>query len=109
LYGVSFSSGGVHVRTTKEDGVFAQLRAADVDGHYVDRFEQDHQEIDRLLADCSGSGGRRHADLLSRLLGEHLAREESDLFPAAHQLLRPDQWDAVDTADRATQPSGGSR
>ncbi len=29
-------------------------------------------------------------------LGEHIYREETDLFPAAHQLLRPDQWDAVD-------------
>jgi hemerythrin-like domain-containing protein len=86
----------------EEGGVFVQLRRAGVDDRYVDRFERDHQELDRLLADCSGPSWRRDVELLVRLLGEHIAREESDLFPAAHQLLRPDQWDAVDAADTAT-------
>lgn len=27
---------------------------------------------------------------------DHIAREEVDPFPAAHQLLGPAQWDAVD-------------
>jgi hemerythrin-like domain-containing protein len=85
---------------TREDrGVFTQLRRADVDGGYVARFERDHDEIHRLLAECSGRDWRRPAGDLAQLLGEHIAREESDLFPAAHQLLRPDQWDVVDAMD----------
>ena len=39
---------------------------------------------------------------LARTLRDHIAREESGLFPAAHQLLVPGQWDAV---DRLTDPS----
>jgi hypothetical protein len=36
------------------------------------------------------------------LLADHTLREETDLFPAARQLLAPDQWDAVD--QRVFQP-----
>ena len=39
---------------------------------------------------------------LVRMLRDHIAREERDLFPAAHQLLVPGQWDTV---DRLTDPS----
>jgi hemerythrin-like domain-containing protein len=89
----------------EEGGVFMQLRRADVDGEYVDRFELEHDELDRLLGECAGPGWRQPALQLAALLGDHIAREESDLFPAAHQLLRPDQWDAVDAADAAAQAS----
>jgi Hemerythrin HHE cation binding domain len=98
-----------HHTRREESGVFVQLRRADVDGRYVDRFEREHQELDQLLADCGEPNWPRQVELLIRLLGEHIAREESDLFPAAHQLLRPDQWDAVDAADATTPPPEGTR
>ena len=92
----------------EERGVFVQLRRADVAGDYVERFVHEHHQLDGLLAQCSGADWRRHVEHLNRLLAQHIAREESDMFPAAHQLLRPDQWDAVDAAEGATQPAGGS-
>ena len=88
----------------EESGVFTQLRRADLDVAYVDRFERDQDRLHRLLEGCAGPRWRQSAELLVRSLGEHIAREESDAFPAAHQLLRPDQWDAVDAADATTQP-----
>ncbi len=51
----------------EEHGVVAELEHAGIDHTYIDMFQQDH-----------------------------IAREASDLFPAAHQLLVPGQWDAVD-------------
>ncbi len=30
------------------------------------------------------------------LLEDHILREETDMFPAARQLLDPEQWEAVD-------------
>ena len=77
----------------EERGIFAQLRAADVDHTYVARFERDHVEIDDLLA--SARQDLDAAAELIRRLNEHIAREESDLYPAAHQLLSPQQWDAI--------------
>ena len=74
--------------------MFAELRRADVDDEYVAMFERDHEEIHRLLGECSGRDWRRPAADLVHVLSEDILREESDLFPAAHQLLRPDQWDA---------------
>jgi hemerythrin-like domain-containing protein len=82
----------------EEGGVFVQLRLAGVDDGYVDRFERDHHELDQLLENRFDPGWRRDVARLVRLLGEHIGREESDLFPAAHQLFRPDQWDALDVA-----------
>ncbi len=68
-------------------------------------FERDHDEIHRLLAECSGGDWRQPAADLVHVLSEHIAREESDLFPAAHQLLRPDQWDAVDAVAESFPPA----
>ena len=78
----------------EEVGLFAAMRDAGVDPHYVGWFEDDHQRIEGLLAtaahDCSA------ARLLIELVEDHILREETDMFPAARQLLDPDQWDAVD-------------
>jgi hemerythrin-like domain-containing protein len=82
----------------EERGVFRQMRGSGVDGGYVTMFEQDHQSLHELLGDTAGPGWRPAATGLVELLAEHIAREESDLFPAAHQLLAPSQWDAVDAA-----------
>lgn len=82
----------------EERGVFTQLRAADVARGYVDGFERDHDRIHELLAQAAGGHWHASARTFVDLLGDHIAREESDLFPAAHQLLAPGQWDAVDNA-----------
>jgi hemerythrin-like domain-containing protein len=82
----------------EERGVFHQLRNADVDGAYVAMFERDHERLHELLGDTGGAGWRAAAPELIELLRGHIAREESDLFPAAHQVLTPSQWDAVDAA-----------
>jgi hemerythrin-like domain-containing protein len=80
----------------EERGVFAQLRAADVGDGYVAGFEADHDVIHHLLAAGDDDSWRETATALVGTLRDHILREESDLFPAAHQLLTPTQWDAVD-------------
>ena len=62
----------------EERGVFAQLRQ-EVDAAYLARFLVDHERVHELV------------DALT----DHIAREETDLFPAAHQLLSPRQWEAM--------------
>jgi hemerythrin-like domain-containing protein len=85
---------------TREDrGIFTELIHAAVDRDYVARFEHDHEHIHGLLAEAAGGEWQAPANELIGVLGDHIAREETDLFPAAHQLLRPDQWDAVDAVD----------
>ena len=86
----------------EERGVFVQLRAVDVDDRYVATFEGDHDRIHRLLDRCGSAGWWDAAASLVRELRAHITREETDLFPAAHQLLTPEHWDAVDEA-MATQ------
>ena len=33
---------------------------------------------------------------MAALLRHHIRREESDLFPAAHQILAPTAWHAIE-------------
>ena len=80
----------------EERGVFRQLRDAEVDRAYVALFEYDHDRLHQLLHDTTNADWRAATRELVTLLEDHIAREESDLFPAAHQLLSPSQWDAVD-------------
>ena len=95
---------GVHA-TREEGGVFTGLRNAHVDDAYVGMFERDHQQLHRLLDACSGPEWRAAAWELVRELREDIGREESDLFPAAHQFLAPAQWDAIDAATGPCQLS----
>lgn len=88
----------------EERGVFAQLRLADVGDGYVALFEDDHRLVHALAEQCQGPGWEQAAGDLVRVLGNHILREETDLFPAAHQLLTPRQWDAV-TASRYSAQS----
>jgi hemerythrin-like domain-containing protein len=83
---------------TEERGVFTQLRRTVADDTYVGRFEDEHRVLHGLAASSAGDGWRAAAAELARELREHIFREETDLFPAAHQLLSPAQWDAVDAA-----------
>ena len=87
---------GAHA-DAEERGVFAKLREAGVDTEYVDRFEHDHHRIHALLDGFDAIGWQHAARDLVALLAAHIDREETDLFPAAHQLLTPDQWAATAT------------
>lgn len=82
----------------EERGVFAELRRAGIDPGYLDRFERDHERIHALI-----DAGAMAA--LVAVLEAHILHEETDLFPAAHQLLSPEQWDAVDAI--TTHPTPG--
>jgi hemerythrin-like domain-containing protein len=88
----------LHDHTIREEsGVFTELRNADVDEQYVSRFQADHDAVHVLLG-AGDDDWRPTVAALVHLLEEHIEREETDLFPAAHQLLTPAQWDDVSTA-----------
>ena len=92
----------------EERGVFAALAAAGVDPAYVERFTRDHDALDALL-DAASHGDTDAALALADLLDGHLLREESDLFPAARQLLSPADWDLVAAAHHPTLATEGAR
>ena len=69
----------------EEVGVFAALRDVGVEPDYVGRFEGDHRRIEELLAGVAR--GPRAVRALIELVEDHILREETDMFPAARQLL----------------------
>lgn len=78
--------------TREEQGLFTQLRV-EVGDAYVDAFATDHERIHSLVG-AAAAGDVGAARALDRTLRDHILLEESDLFPAAHQLLSPAQWNA---------------
>jgi len=82
---------GPHARR-EERGVFAALIADGIDPEYVAQFELDHGQLEDLL---SGDDPLSHTLRIVELLEDHILREESDLFPAAHQLLGSDAWATI--------------
>lgn len=82
---------GPHARR-EEGGVFAALVAGGIDTAYVLRFEHEHDTLEELLA---GADARDQMMQIVDLLEDHILREESDLFPAAHQLLGSDAWETI--------------
>jgi len=82
---------GPHARR-EERGVFAALVAEGIDPEYVTRFEHDHSELEELL---SGGDVRAQTMRIVELLEDHILREESDLFPAAYQLLGSEAWATI--------------
>ena len=88
----------------EEHGVFAALIAEGIDADYVARFELDHSTLEELLARGEASDMVRLVDLLE----DHILREESDLFPAAHQLLGSVAWATIAAASGGDpgHPSG---
>lgn len=87
---------GPHARR-EELGIFAALVAEGVDAEYVAVFERDHDIIHDLLSrDDAPSQALRIVELLE----DHILREESDLFPAAHQMLGSDAWASIAAALR---------
>ena len=88
----------------EERGVFAALIAEGIDADYVARFELDHSTLEELLARGDANDMMR----LVELLEDHILREESDLFPAAHQLLGSVAWATIAAASGGDpgHPSG---
>lgn len=82
----------------EEHGVFTQLRQVVADDSYVAMFEEDHEHLHRLLDVGGNVDWRGPAIELIDVLREHILREETDLFPAAHQMLDHEHWRAVDRA-----------
>jgi iron-sulfur cluster repair protein YtfE (RIC family) len=79
----------------EERGVFPELRTQ-VGADYVAMFEEDHASIHDLLDRAAGDAWAWASIELGDRLSDHILREESDLFPAAHQLLTSDQWSRLD-------------
>ena len=99
----------LHDHATREErGVFTQLRRELRDETYVTMFERDHEVLHGLLDACAGDAWQQAARELVELLREHILREETDLFPAAHQMLEPSHWNAVDAAVVESATSGRS-
>jgi hemerythrin-like domain-containing protein len=86
----------------EERGVFAALVAEGIDPAYVMRFEHEHDTLEELLA---GAERRQQMLRIVDLLEDHILREESDLFPAAHQLLGSDAWATIAAAVAADAPT----
>lgn len=80
----------------EELGIFAALVTEGVDADYVAVFERDHVIIHELLSrDDAPSQALRIVELLE----DHILREESDLFPAAHQMLGSEAWASIAASD----------
>jgi len=93
----------LHRHADKEErGVYPQLVEAGVDEEYVGRFEHEHRLIDTAAEAGTGTGWQSAARHLIDQLRDHIFNEETDLFPAAHQMLTPEQWDAIDAATGGT-------
>jgi hemerythrin-like domain-containing protein len=92
---------GPHARR-EERGVFAALVAEGIDAEYVMRFEHEHDTLEELLA---GADRRQQVLRIVDLLEDHILREESDLFPAAHQLLGSDAWATIAAAVAGDAPA----
>ena len=85
-----------HHTEREEAGLFHVLHQIDVSPEYMNLFEHDHRHLVELIA--TARGDRHSVDGLVKIFDAHMQREENDMFPAAEQLLGPDDWDAVDAA-----------
>ena len=92
---------GPHPRR-EERGMLAALVAEGIDADYVMRFEHEHDTHAELLA---GTDTERQVLEIVDLLEDHIFREESDLFPAAHQLLGSDAWATIAALAVADTPT----
>ena len=85
-----------HHTEREEAGLFHTLREVEVPPEYMGLFEHDHGHLIDLIE--SARRDRHSVDDLLKSLEAHMVREETDMFPAAEQLLGPADWDAVDAA-----------
>ena len=85
-----------HHTEREEAGLFRTLREVKVPPEYMGLFEHDHGHLVELIE--SARRDRHGVDDLLKSLEAHMVREETDMFPAAEQLLSPADWDAVNAA-----------
>ena len=85
-----------HHTEREEAGLFHTLHEVEVPPEYMGLFEHDHGHLVDLIE--SARRDRHSVDDLLKSLEAHMVREETDMFPAAEQLLGPADWDAVDAA-----------
>jgi hemerythrin-like domain-containing protein len=85
-----------HHTVREEAGLFHTLREVEVPPEYMGLFEHDHGHLVDLIQ--SARRDRHSVDDLLKSLEAHMVREETDMFPAAEQLLGPADWDAVEAA-----------
>lgn len=96
---------GPHSRR-EERGLYAALAAEVTDPDYVAMFEHDHHELDALVMRADAD---QHTLQITALLEEHFLREETDLFPAAHQMLGSQAWATIaESVDDQTPRSAHS-
>ena len=87
-----------HHTEREEAGLFHTLREVKVPP------EEHGSVFSNTITDTSSSSSSRSGvtgtgvDDLLKSLEAHMVREETDMFPAAEQLLGPADWDAVDAA-----------
>lgn len=88
----------------EERGVFDQMSRAGIGDDYVAVFDREHDQLEKLLAaPITADVAARLVDLLE----DHILREETDMFPAAHQLFSPADWDAIDAEVGRPEPAAG--
>jgi hypothetical protein len=80
----------------EEAGLFAELRAEGLAVDVVRGLEADHRRIEVGLALLAAGDTSHLGQVLAELL-DHAEREDSDLFPAALQLLPNDAWSRIST------------
>jgi hemerythrin-like domain-containing protein len=78
----------------EERGLFTELRTAGIGDGYVDGLLDEHRQLD----DLAGAPPRRILELVD-VLEQHIVREETDVFPAARQLLSAEQWERIADLD----------
>ena len=83
----------------EEAGLFAELRAEDLAVDVVQGLEADHRRIEVGLA-LLAAGDTSHLGQVLADLIDHAEREDSDLFPAALQLLPDDAWARISKVHR---------
>lgn len=92
---------GPHSRR-EERGLYAALAAEVADPEYVALFAHDHEELDALVM---GADADQHILQITGLLEAHILREETDLFPAAHQMLGSQAWATIAESVEDDTPS----
>lgn len=76
----------------EERGLYPALAAAVTDPEYVAMFKHDHDELDALVTRADAD---QHIVQITALLEMHILREETDLFPAAYQMVGAPAWATI--------------